>query len=78
VRSDGGRDEGLGLGLLQAERIVLTGLVALVVVDGDFERLRETVVGGVAGGELKALGGAADADVDARVLPSATGGEGEG
>ena len=57
---DGGGDEGLGLGFLQAERIVLTGLVALVVVDGDFEGLRETVVSRIAGGELKALGGAAD------------------
>jgi hypothetical protein len=78
VRGDGGRNEGLRFGLLQAERIVLARLVALVVVDGDFEGLRETVVGGIAGGELKALGGAADADVDARVLPSATGGEGDG
>jgi hypothetical protein len=60
VRSNGGRDEGLSLRLLQAEGIVLAGLVALVVVDGDFERLRETVVGGIAGGELKALGRAAD------------------
>ena len=60
VGGDGGGDEGLGLGLLQAEWIVLASLVALVVVDGDFEGLRETVVSRIAGGELKALGGAAD------------------
>lgn len=60
VGGDGGRDEGLGLGLLQAEWIILAGLVALVVVAGDFEGLRETVVGGIAGGELKALGRAAN------------------
>lgn len=58
MRGDGGRDEGLGFGPLQAERIVLARIVALVVVDGEFEGLRETVVGGIAGGELKSLGGA--------------------
>jgi hypothetical protein len=60
VGGDGGRDERLGLGLLQAERVALAGLVAFVVVDGDFQRLRQAVVSGIAGGELQSLGGTAD------------------
>jgi hypothetical protein len=60
VRGDGGGDEGLGFRLFQAKGIALAGFVAFVVVDGDFECLGKTVVGGVAGGEFEAFGGAAD------------------
>ncbi len=60
VGGDSGGDEGLRLGLFEAEWVALTGLVAFVVVDGDFEGLREAVVGGVAGGEFEAFGGTAD------------------
>jgi hypothetical protein len=60
VRGDGGGDEGLGCRLFEAEWIAFTGLVAFVVVDGDFEGLREAVVGGVTGGEFEAFGGTAD------------------
>jgi len=40
VRGDRRRNEGLRFGLLQAKRIAFAGLVALVIVDGDFEGLR--------------------------------------
>ena len=47
-------------GLLQVERIALPCLVALVVIDGDFQSLGEAVVSGIGGGELKPAGGTAD------------------
>ena len=60
VGGDCGRDKRACFGLLQVERIALPSLVALVVVDGDFQSLGEAVEGGIGGGKLKPAGGTAD------------------
>ena len=60
VGDDGVCDEGLGLGFLQAERVALPCLVALVIVDSDLKSLRQAVVGRIVGLEVEAAGRAAD------------------